>query len=472
MVPGDIIETWGKGSFYGGNPEFVDQEGVYSDKREFKIVGHDDSLAKPVFMSSIGAFWNDNYKNHYLQFLAKKAGADTVTDQNGQTIKLWDATAYASKTIPGNTGDTLMVSGVLTMESYGYRFRCDSVTITSTGFPAASVVSSRVIQTPAGATASPNVWYNWDVTSFVQSKLSGNKLVSLVVKPVTEGSTDATTPSYGFDAKEYGSNAPVLQVQTQASGATIAHVDFYYRYSSDNSTWSSWTLYTSSSASPFTASFPYPQGQGYYEFFSRATDSNSNFEPAPAAAQAATHYTAAPAYYPTVSLDNLYQKYDGSPKAVSVTTLPTGASYSITYNGSSTAPVYPGIYWVAAAAAQGGNTVTTAATLTIGKGTATVNLGNWSFTYDGSSKVATASTIPSGLTVSTTYNCSFTAPINAGTYNLAAMINDSNYQGSATGTMTISDAGAAAVPAMGPWGIVSAAALLGRVSLRRRSRNS
>ncbi len=46
LKPGDIIETWGKGSFYGGDPEFVDQEGVYADGVEFKIVGHDDSLGQ------------------------------------------------------------------------------------------------------------------------------------------------------------------------------------------------------------------------------------------------------------------------------------------------------------------------------------------------------------------------------------------------------------------------------------------
>ena len=28
LHPGDIIETWGKGGFFGGDPEFVDQEGI------------------------------------------------------------------------------------------------------------------------------------------------------------------------------------------------------------------------------------------------------------------------------------------------------------------------------------------------------------------------------------------------------------------------------------------------------------
>jgi 2',3'-cyclic-nucleotide 2'-phosphodiesterase/3'-nucleotidase/5'-nucleotidase len=53
---GDIIEVRGKGSFFGGNPEFVDQEGIYGDGIEFNIVGHDTALAKPVFMESIESF--------------------------------------------------------------------------------------------------------------------------------------------------------------------------------------------------------------------------------------------------------------------------------------------------------------------------------------------------------------------------------------------------------------------------------
>src|SRR5262249_25852169 len=36
LLPGDIIETRGKGGFFGGDPEFVDQEGVYAGGVEFK----------------------------------------------------------------------------------------------------------------------------------------------------------------------------------------------------------------------------------------------------------------------------------------------------------------------------------------------------------------------------------------------------------------------------------------------------
>ena len=492
LKPGDIIETWGKEGFYGGNPEFVDQEGVYGDGAEFKIVGHDDSLSKPAFMSSIGSFMNDSYKNHYVQFLAKKTGASTVADQNGQTLSVMDVTAYTAKTLPGNVGDTLLISGVPTMESYALRFRCDQAATSTGQLPAASAVSSHLDPTPAGTTGAgsqltlsataavnastyllapsadaqiasgkptvntnnnnlyvqsassansygnerdwlkfdlsglpsgtaissavlqlwdwkaagaslptevrggvddgwtetgitwssqpafgaaldtqtlvsgtSNLWYNWDVTSFVVGKLAADKLVSLVVKPVAEGATDATPPSYAFDSKEYGSNAPVLRITSQATGSSVRQVEFFYRYSTDGTTWGGWTSAAISTAAPYGATFSYPQGTGYYEFYSQATDSNGNVEPAPAGAQAATHYSDLPAYYPIISIGGVLQKYDGSPKGVTVTTIPANTPVTLTYDGGATKPTALGMYTVTATGSFGGNTVSTNGTMTI-----------------------------------------------------------------------------------------------------------
>lgn len=71
------------------------------------------------------------------------------------------------------------------------------------------------------------------------------------------------------------------------------------------------------------------------------------------------------------------------------------------------------------------------------KATATVTLGNLAPTYTGSPISATATTTPSGLIVDFTYNGSSTAPTNSGTYAVVGTINDSNYQGSASGSMII-----------------------------------
>jgi 2',3'-cyclic-nucleotide 2'-phosphodiesterase (5'-nucleotidase family) len=560
---GDIIETWGKGAFYGGNPEFVDQEGIYADGQEFRVVGHDATLAKPTFFSSINSFWNSNSTNHYVQFLAKKSGTSSVTDQNGQTLAVMDVTGYVAKTLPGTTGNVLQLAGVITSESYGLRFRCDNA-IVSGSLPAPSTVTSQVapvlaatsstststlnlsatasvsngtyyftpvadaqiasgtptsntnnnnlyIQSsstssygnerawlrfdissiPSGATVTGanlqlwdwkatgaalpvevrggsddtwsesainwnsqadissasvldtqtlaagtvNVWYNWNVGSFVQTKWGGNKLVSLVLKPVTEGSSDATAPSYAFDSKEYGSNAPVLQVNTSNGSISVSKVDFYYRYSADNTTWTTdWTNYSTASSAPYTASFTYPQGTGYYEFYSRATDSSNNVEPAPAAAQAATHYTSNIPWYPIVSLGNVYQVFDGSPKSAGVSTIPDGASVNVTYDGSSSAPTAAGTYTISAAS---GGTTMAGTVLIIAKAPASVALGSTSFAHDGTAKSVSYTTTPSGLNTVVTYNGSSTAPSAAGTYAVAAVVSDPNYKGGATATMTI-----------------------------------
>jgi hypothetical protein len=79
-------------------------------------------------------------------------------------------------------------------------------------------------------------------------------------------------------------------------------------------------------------------------------------------------------------------------------------------------------------------------TVTLAKATATVTLANLAATYDGAAHAATATTTPSGLTVTFTYDGSATAPTNAGSYAVVATISDSNYTGSASGTLVIAQA--------------------------------
>jgi hypothetical protein len=79
-------------------------------------------------------------------------------------------------------------------------------------------------------------------------------------------------------------------------------------------------------------------------------------------------------------------------------------------------------------------------TLTVNKALATVTLGNLNVTYDGTGKTVTATTNPEGLTVVITYGGSPTAPATAGNYPIAATVNDTSYEGSATGILAIAKA--------------------------------
>ena len=90
-------------------------------------------------------------------------------------------------------------------------------------------------------------------------------------------------------------------------------------------------------------------------------------------------------------------------------------------------------------AADGNYAIATsaAATVAASKAAATVALASLTQTYSGSPLAASATTTPTGLNVTFTYGGSATAPTAAGSYAVVGTVNDPNYQGSATGTLTI-----------------------------------
>jgi 2',3'-cyclic-nucleotide 2'-phosphodiesterase (5'-nucleotidase family) len=612
LVPGDIIEVRGKGSFYDGNPEFVDQEGICADGMEFNIVGHDTSLAKPTMMSSVGSFWNDDHKNHYVQFLAKKAGTDTVADQYGATIKLWDATGYASKTaVPGNVGDLLLVTGVPTMESYALRFRCNTAELASahgiTGFPPSSTVlsqvdpmttdnaggattvvteastASNIVLTPvadaqvasgrpsanygtsqniylqsASTTASSfgdergwlrfdlaglpsdkvitqatlqmfcwkstgpgmdvsvhggaddgwaesaityatepsfgaaldtktlaagatDVWYGWDVTAWVQGKWAGNRLVSLLLKPTSEGSTATPAPSYAFDAREYGAGMPILRLVLESPAVTVSGTQVYYRHSADNSTWGAWTQAPAGTTFTGTLNFGFPNGYGYYEFYSVAIDSQGRVESAPVAAQASVHHGAAPAYSTEaiVLLGNLAQVYDGTPRTVTVTTYPPNLTNTLTYGGGEGAPIHAGSYAVATTVHQPGFTGSAAGTLVVGKAGQSISFPALADAAVGASPFAVTATASSGLPVTLSSSNPAVATVSgmtvmvvgAGTTTItASQLGDGDHLAATevSQNLVVTPAGGPAVPAVPLWGLIALAVTVIVVSADRR----
>ncbi len=71
---------------------------------------------------------------------------------------------------------------------------------------------------------------------------------------------------------------------------------------------------------------------------------------------------------------------------------------------------------------------------------ATVTLSDLERTYSGVMQTPTVTTVPDNLAISLTYNGSLTPATNAGSYAVVATITDSNYTGSAAGTLTIAKA--------------------------------
>ena len=142
------------------------------------------------------------------------------------------------------------------------------------------------------------------------------------------------------------------------------------------------------------------------------------------------------------------------PPSLSIGNLPSGVTFSDHGDGTGVLGGTPalgtvGSYPITVTAHNGvGLDATQSFTLSIGKQTATVALSGLTQTFDGTPRPVSAATTPSGLSVlfyysgtgGTTYGPSNTAPTNAGSYSVTTTVNDPNYAGSGTGTLTVNQA--------------------------------
>ncbi len=142
----------------------------------------------------------------------------------------------------------------------------------------------------------------------------------------------------------------------------------------------------------------------------------------------------------SVIINDLVQTYDGIAKPVSVTTNPVGLTVDITYDGATTVPTNAGDYTVVATINDPNYQGSATETLTITKATAIITINDLAQTYDGTTKPVSIVTTPNGLTVDVTYNGGTTVPTDAGSYAVVTTINDANYQGTSSETLTVNKA--------------------------------
>ena len=142
----------------------------------------------------------------------------------------------------------------------------------------------------------------------------------------------------------------------------------------------------------------------------------------------------------TVTLGNLSQTYNGARRAVTVSTVPAGLPFGVTYNGQTNLPVNAGSHAVVATIDSPNYAGSGTGTLVVGKARALVALINLRQTYDGDEKSVIVTTMPRNLPVTVTYRKGSAVPVNAGNYPVMATVNDSNYSGVATGIFAVARA--------------------------------
>ena len=98
---------------------------------------------------------------------------------------------------------------------------------------------------------------------------------------------DDIAPESEVNTVNYWQNISTFVITAGASDniSGVSCVKLYYNYSSDNLTWNGWTNFGlgsyNSTNNLWEWNFTTPEGDGYYMFYSAATDNASNVEPAP-----------------------------------------------------------------------------------------------------------------------------------------------------------------------------------------------
>jgi hypothetical protein len=109
---------------------------------------------------------------------------------------------------------------------------------------------------------------------------------------------DITPPTSSVDViSPYWHKTSPLPISATASDVDsgVINVTLWYRYSANNFIWGTNKSFGTDVASPWSWSFNFPSGEGYYEFYSIANDTANNKEAAPTIADAAcAHDTTAP----------------------------------------------------------------------------------------------------------------------------------------------------------------------------------
>jgi hypothetical protein len=90
---------------------------------------------------------------------------------------------------------------------------------------------------------------------------------------------DTVAPSSSVGAlTTYWSRQNTFNAIASDLTSDISRVELFYKFSHDNSTWFSWNSSGNDTSAPWSWIFNYPDGDGYYQFYSIAVDQASNIE--------------------------------------------------------------------------------------------------------------------------------------------------------------------------------------------------
>jgi Purple acid Phosphatase, N-terminal domain/PKD domain len=137
---------------------------------------------------------------------------------------------------------------------------------------------------------------------------------------------ETTAPSSSMnDTTPYWKKTGTTLTAVASDDASEVHnVTLLYRFSNDNSSWGAWVAAGVDPAAPWSWDFPFPNGTGYYQFFSRAQDHAENTESPPGSADSIAGYENQAPFSQVDAISGYWK--DTSPLLLTATTSDMGPS--------------------------------------------------------------------------------------------------------------------------------------------------
>ncbi|UCB59133.1 MAG: hypothetical protein JSV67_02200, partial [Thermoplasmatales archaeon] len=211
-----------------------------------------------------------------------------ATSSDISDLTLWVENGLAGGFQSSNNNDTLLENASYSTNSYSWNISglSQDINTSATFYVAVNISASAThyhtikIEIPTLYDANSNGNYDYeDQGVFLSGINDTGGITNLYNNTIDSFAPESSVDS--FSGYLQYSKPLIINASATDNVSGVASVTLYWYNSTDNSTWLGPWSYGTDSTAPYTWSFVFSNGSGYYRFYSIATDNVTNIETAP-----------------------------------------------------------------------------------------------------------------------------------------------------------------------------------------------
>ncbi len=221
----------------------------------------------------IGIYFDDNHDHAWPPTSSPTGEGNFWVKWDGATVVCQYRRIYGDPPNDGGTDTAVGVVGNISNTSGNVQYEvCIDLTTSALQSTPGDTIGIFVYSEDAGLSVSTGDWPPGGMATSIDPSTYGDLTLAQDIIPPT--SSVNTIPSYWQTTTPF-----TITATADDTFSGVARVELFYRFSTDNVTWGGiWTSVEVDTLSPWEWDFYFPGGDGYYEFYSNATDNATNEE--------------------------------------------------------------------------------------------------------------------------------------------------------------------------------------------------